>query len=295
MRYLPLKSLLLCTALTSTASAATLHEPHRSVELGTHNLYGGRQDIRVPKEDWDNLQKAYQRVMSHASLASPKISSGDHPAASTVATIHADEGERAVAEVESRSDGINLHNKSITFSNESDFLGEIQRFVERYQAASRADSFVVDLSANSIGGGFLEKLLDVLEPVKDRVEELRLHQNELYLRSIEQLAPLLLLESFKYLTVYSNFIGTKRLLTFGEGVYDEDADNGYDSSYLTPDDLLRLSLDQRRTCLKKMIWLPKAYFKPDGDPTNVPTVEGVISRDEILRTHRTYYGLPVRD
>ena len=197
--------------------------------------------------------------------------------------------------LESRMDSINLHNKDITFSNASDFLGEIQRFVETYQVASRTDSFVVDLSANSIDGGFLERLLVVLEPVKDRVSELRLHQNGLYLRSIEQLAPLLMLESFKYLTVYANFIGTKRLLAFGEGVYDEDADDGYDAVYLTQDDLLKLPMDQRRTCLQKMIWIPKAYFKPDADPTNVPTVEGLISSDEILRIHRTYYGLPVRD
>lgn len=294
MRYLPLKSLLLVTALTSTVSAATLHEPHRGVEFGTHNL-GGCKEVRVPTEDLDNLQKAFELVMSHARLASPKISSGGRPAASTVATGHADEGGRAVVALESRADGINLHSKDITFSNSSDFLGEIQRFVSGYQAAARTDSFVVDLSANSIDGGFLEKLLIVLEPVKDRVTELRLHQNKFYLRSIEQLAPLLLSESFKYLTVYSNFIGTQRLLAFGEGVYDEDADNGYDVAYLTPDDLLRLSLDERRTCLKKMIWIPKAYFKPDGDPTNVPTVEGLISSNEILRIHRTYYGLPVRD
>lgn len=296
MRYLPLKSLLLCTVLTSTASAAaTLHESHRGEGLGARSAYS-HQDVRVPREDWENLQTAYRCVMLHATLASPTIPLDERRVAALPATtVRVDEGERAVVALESRMDSINLHNKDITFSNASDFLGEIQRFVETYQVASRTDSFVVDLSANSIDGGFLERLLVVLEPVKDRVSELRLHQNGLYLRSIEQLAPLLMLESFKYLTVYANFIGTKRLLAFGEGVYDEDADDGYDAVYLTQDDLLKLPMDQRRTCLQKMIWIPKAYFKPDADPTNVPTVEGLISSDEILRIHRTYYGLPVRD
>lgn len=291
MKYLPLKFLMLCTVLTFPLVGAAAEECRISTTAFAYDVHAAT--VRIPvselerlREEGERFQALLQHVMLHASPASPigvGALSGDHAAASAA---------HSSRDAESRTDGINLHNKNITPSNTHDFLVEIQRFVTDYQSAHRTDSFTIDLSANFIDGSFVEKLMKIIDPIKDRVTELRLNQNELYLRSIEKLAPLLLLDSFKYLTVYSNFIGTERLLSFGAGIYDEDADDGYDSVYLTPEELLRLTEDQRKTCLRKMIWIPKSYFKADANPINVPT-DGPISREEILHIHRTYFGLPL--
>ena len=304
MKQSLLKFLCLCTALTSSVMGAAAHElPPSKDGHPTSRGYVSLEEssagatIRI-FADADELARAMselshiRRVLQHLLLSGTTSPTTERPAA-PAPSVTATE-ERSLEAASSRAElasVINFHGKGINASNTRVFLEEIARLVTEYQAARRTDSITIDLSDNFIDGGFLEKLLEIIDPIKDRITELKLSQNKLYLRSIEQLAPLLLLENFKYLTVYGNFIATKRLLSFGAGIYDEEADDGYDEAYLTPDDLLRLSEVQRQACLRKIIWIPESYFKVDANPTGIPT-DSPISREEILRIHRTYFGLP---
>lgn len=274
MRYLPLKSLLLCTALAPTASAAaTFHELHPGDGQGTHNYARGGQEVRVPKEDLENLQSAYLRVMSHASPASPKTSSGDRPAASTVTTVHADQGERAVASIS-------------TLKLESEAVGDMVAVADRIKTACATGRLIaLDFSGYNLHNEWVESFVAILtrddmRMYHPQITRINFMNNWIDGLGLQYLIPLLRLSTLEIMDVSNNGVDSEQIENFGSvDAYDQ---------YTPASEHILLSADERDALLSKVIWIPRSFFGATADKN--PTGSSVTP--EVILRHRKYFGLP---
>ncbi len=273
MRYLPLDFLLLCTALTSTVSAAhELHESHRGEGLGARSAYS-HQDVRVPREDWENLQTAYRCVMLHATLASPTIPLGERRVAALPATaVRADEGERGVA--------------ISTLKLESETMADIAAVADRIRVACDTGGLVeLDFSGLNLHSEWVESLITVLthddmRTYYPKIVRINLRSNWIDGLGLQYLIPLLRLPTLKIIDISSNAIDSEQIENFG-------SIDAYDR-YTPASEHILLAADERELLLSKVIWIPRSFFGATADKNP----SGACVTPEVILRHRKYFGLP---
>lgn len=273
MRYLPLKFLLLCTALTSTtSSAATLHESHRGDGPGTHNYSRGGQEVRVPVSE---LRQDFVAHRLAAAPVSPVVSSGERRVATTLpaTAVRADEGERAVA-------------ISTLKFEASEAVGDMIAVADRIKiACATGELIALDFSEHNLHNEWVELFVamiigDTMRAYQSKITRINLRDNWVDGLGLQCLIPLLRLSTLEIMDVSNNAVDSEQIENFGSvDAYDQ---------YTPASEHILLSADERDALLSKVIWIPRSFFGVTADKN--PTGSSVTP--EVIQRHRKYFDLP---
>lgn len=159
----------------------------------------------------------------------------------------------------------------------------------KIEAACAADgAFELDFSGKSVSFDWVENFVEMilLPEMKEylpKIRRLNLSNNLLGVRGLQELIPLLRLDSLETIEVVSNGIESKDIHNFGTAEGDDEE--------ITQEERMILDSSEREKMIKKLIWLPKPYFNPSDANINP---SGPYVTPEIIRRHREYFGFSTR-
>ncbi len=148
------------------------------------------------------------------------------------------------------------------------------------QAASSNGMVALNLSGKGLYDDSIESLMYALqdETVWRNIVEISLSDNNISVKGLQSLLPVLEMQGFRILDVSGNCIE-------GEDIFEKLGTNAAYDKYSSVDGRVILDRQTHGEIAQKIIWMPSSFFGGEGqEPT------GMYVTPEVINRHRLYYG-----